>query len=140
MSVPSYRRTENKFEVLNIAMEVFNLTLSLVKNEQVIPKKNFKFIAEPMLNNIRNIMYKLSIANNVYVRSEEQINYRKRLQNEIKELIIMFMVDIQIAISLTQNTDNLLKFEKLLSKTEDLKIKLKSWSNYTKKLKQSNCP
>ena len=30
MSVPSYRRTENKFEVLNIAMEVFNLTLSLI--------------------------------------------------------------------------------------------------------------
>ena len=67
MSVPSYRRTENKFEVLNIAMEVFNLTLSLVKNEQVIPKKNFKFIAEPMLNNIRNIMYKLSIANNNFL-------------------------------------------------------------------------
>ena len=137
MSVPSYRRTENKFEVLNIAMEVFNLTLSLVKNEQVIPKKNFKFIAEPMLNNIRNIMYKLSIANNVYVKTEEQINYRKQLQNEIKELVIMFMVDIQIAISLTQNTDNLLKFEKLLSKTEELKIKLKSWSNYTNKLKTS---
>ena len=134
MSVPSYRRTENKFEVLNIAMEVFNLTLSLVKNEQVIPKKNFKFVAEPMLSNIRNIMYKLSIANNVYVRSEEQINYRKQLQNEIKELIIMFMVDIQIAISLTQHTDNLLKFEKLLLKTEELKTKLKSWSNYTNKL------
>ena len=134
MSVPSYRRTENKFEVLNIAMEVFNLTLSLIKNEHVIPKKNFKFIAEPMLNNIRNIMYKLSIANNVYVKSEEQINYRKRLQNEIKELIIMFMVDIQIAISLTQHTDNLLKFEKLLLKTEELKTKLKNWSNYTNKL------
>ena len=138
MSVPSYRRTENKFEVLNIAMEVFNLTLSLVKNEQVIPKKNFKFVAEPMLNNIRNIMYKLSIANNVYVKSEEQINYRKQLQNEIKELIIMFMVDIQIAISLTQHTDNLLKFEKLLLKTEELKTKLKSWSNYTNKLMKTS--
>ena len=119
-------------------MEVFNLTLSLVKNEQVIPKKNFKFVAEPMLNNIRNIMYKLSIANNVYVKSEEQINYRKQLQNEIKELIIMFMVDIQIAISLTQHTDNLLKFEKLLLKTEELKTKLKSWSNYTNKLMKTS--
>ena len=134
MSVPAYRRTENKFEILNIAMEIFKLTMTISKNENIIPKKNFKFIAEPMLNTIRNIMYKISIANNQYTKSKEQLEYRLKNQEELKDLIIQFMVDVQLAMHLSTDTNTLLKFENVLLKVEELKTKLKGWTTLTQKL------
>jgi len=33
MAVPAYKRNENKLDVLNIAMAVFEMAVSLVKND-----------------------------------------------------------------------------------------------------------
>lgn len=134
MSVPSYRRAENKFEVLNIAMEIFKLSMTIVKNEEIVPKKNFKIIADPLLNTIRTLMYKISIANNQYVKSKEQLEYRLQLQEEIKDIIIMFTVDIQLAMYLSTSTKSLIKFESLLQKVDELKAKLRGWTTLTKQL------
>lgn len=85
MSVPQYKRSENQLEVLNIAIEVFQLIISLTKNEYVIPKKNYKYIAEPLLNTIRNLMYKISIANNLSTKKLEQLKQRYEEQIEARK-------------------------------------------------------
>ena len=132
MAVPKYRRTENQLDILNICQDVFSLSLQLIKNEKIIPKKNFKIIAEPMLENIRQLMYAISQANNMYTKSLQQLEYRYQFQFKARQTIVKLLVDIQIAINLSTTTNAAIKFDHLLDKIEELKSKLQSWTKQTK--------
>ena len=132
MAVPKYRRTENQLDILNICQDVFSLSLQLIKNEKIIPKKNFKIIAEPMLENIRQLMYTISQANNMYTKSLQQLEYRYQFQFKARQTIVKLLVDIQIAINLSTTTNAAIKFDHLLDKIEELKSKLQSWTKQTK--------
>lgn len=133
MAVPAYKRNENKLDVLNIAMAVFEMAVSLVKNDQLLSKKNYKIVAEPMMANIRNLMYKMSLANNIFVKTEETKKKRLMLQLSAREYAIQLQVDVQLIMKLSTDQKQLVVCNKLIEKIDELKTKIAGWIKYTAK-------
>lgn len=135
MAVPAYKRNENKLDVLNVTMNVFELTVHMIKNDQLLSKKNYKIVADPMLVNIRNMMYKISLANNIFVKSEESKKRRILLQLDARDYAIMLQVDIQLIMKLSTDAKQLAMCNKLIEKLDELKAKIAAWIKYTSKQK-----
>ena len=118
MSVPAYRRKENPLEVLNIAMEVFKDATDIAKRLQNESKKTARYACDPLLDNIRTMMYSIAIANNIFIKSNVAKNRRITLQSQAKDAVVMIQVDIQTAMMFSSDASLLAACSKLLVKTD----------------------
>lgn len=95
MSVPSYKRSQSD---LLIFREVQSLSADLVrmlKSESVIPKRYSELIVPPIVDNLRNLMYSIHIANSINLNSIEE---RRLEQNKAKRMIQRLLVDLELVL------------------------------------------
>ena len=95
MSVPSYKRSQSD---LLIFREVQSLSIDLIrmlKSESVIPKRYSELIVPPIVDNLRNLMYSIHIANSINLNSIEE---RRLEQNKAKRMIQRLLVDLELVL------------------------------------------
>lgn len=131
MAVLAYKRQDNKLEILNIAMTVFEESVKMIKQNDLLSKKNYRIIGEPFLSNIRQMMYCITLANNVFVKDSKSVKKRIELQLEARKYLVMLQVDIQLMMKLTSDQKTLMSGGKLLKLVDDLKAKDAGWIKYT---------
>lgn len=83
--------------------------------------------------NIRNLMYKMSLANNIFVKTEETKKKRMLLQLSAREYAIQLQVDVQLIMKLSTDQKQLVVCNKLIEKIDELKTKIAGWIKYTAK-------
>lgn len=133
MAVPAYKRQDNKLEVLNMASAVFEDAVRLIKQDDMLSKKNCRIMGEPLITNIRQMMYSITLANNVFVKDDAAAKKRIGLQVEARKYMIMMQVDIQLIMKMTADEKTLLQCSRLLKRVGDLKAKTAAWAKYTLK-------
>lgn len=95
MSVPSYKRSQSD---LLIFREVQSLSIDIIrmlKSESVIPKRYSKLIVPSIIDNLRNLMYGIHIANSINLNNIEE---RRLEQNKAKQMIQRLFVDLELVL------------------------------------------
>lgn len=131
MAVPAYKRQDNKLEILNIAMSLFEESVKMIKQNDLLSKKNYRIIGEQFLSNVRQMMYCITLANNIFVKDSKSVKNRIDLQLEAKKYMIMLQVDIQLMMKLAPDQKTIMSGSRLLKLVDDLKTKDVAWMKYT---------
>ena len=134
MSVPAYRRNESHLKVLNLAMDVFDEAMRLVKKEQLVAKKNLRFVGEPFIQHLRELIYKIALANNLHTNDLDELHKRLKIQNDAKLTIVVLMADIQMLMRLTSNSKMLGQYCNVIQLMDKLKGSLNNWMKHSKDL------
>ena len=67
----------------------------MLKSESVIPKRYSELIVPPIVDNLRNLMYSIHIANSINLNNIEE---RRLEQNKAKHMIQKLFVDLELVL------------------------------------------
>ena len=83
MSVPVYKRGENKLQALVDTIEMCNYIIGMCENEKIFPKKTRWTLCQRLLDNCIRAVVSIRQANKVKVETEEDFKFRKSLQQDV---------------------------------------------------------
>lgn len=128
--VKAYKRKQNILDVLNKADLLVLETFRLTRSEDIFPKKCQRIMAEPLINNCRQLSYEITIANELDADQLYELQMRLEHQYKAKELISMIACDFKMA------TDYLkvdpAKFNQSFELIGQLRYLIKGWIMHSK--------
>lgn len=127
MSVPSYKRKDSELIILKTLDKLFKDVISLYKDNCLIAKKNRKTIMEPMIDNVRNAMYQINIANNLNLKDDFERNLRKQHQLKAFEYLNNIVIDCKFCMNYSDDCKYSARFSTIIDLTNNSKISLKTW-------------
>lgn len=139
MSVPAYRRSENKLEVLKKCRELFNIVLGICQANQFINEQNNQFLKQQLMQIVLDMTSEVSIANSITMNCKYKELLLQRLKHQynargfMHKLIIMCQAIVSMYVD-----ENLSQFEKLVIKIDEFKPLLYGWINNTRKKLSDN--
>ena len=83
MSVPVFRRSENKLQAYKSTIEMTRYTMHMVENEKIFPKKSRWNIGSRITDNCLDSIIKIRQANQIQVKTIEQAKFRLKLQQDV---------------------------------------------------------
>ena len=83
MSVPVYRRSENKLQALKDTMSMTSYTIHMCENEKIFPKKCRWTLCTRIIDNCLDSIVKIRQANKIKAETVDQSACRIALQNEV---------------------------------------------------------
>ena len=83
MSVPVFRRSENKLQAYKSTIEMTKYTMHMVENEKIFPKKSRWNIGSRITDNCLDSIIKIRQANKIQVKTIEQAKFRLKLQQDV---------------------------------------------------------
>lgn len=137
MSVPTYRRGKQKFEVITKALGLADYTLKICKNEKHFPKRDRWLLTSKIVDSVMHITECVRKANAIRIITEEDYNRRRTLQMQSYEECewLLTLIDISYR-NLNLASDRVEYWSKLVVELEAL---ISSWrksdrDNYKKKI------
>ena len=83
MSVPKYKREENKLQALVDTINMTKYTIQMCENERIFPKKCRWNICSRIMDNCLDSIVKIRQANKIRPTNKEQADQRTSLQYEV---------------------------------------------------------
>lgn len=83
MSVPVYRRSENKLDAYVKTKEMVKYTMHMIENEKLFPKKSRWNLASRISDNCLDSITKVRQANKIQPKTVGQAKYRLKLQFDV---------------------------------------------------------
>ena len=83
MSVPVYRRSENKLEAYKLTMTMIKYTLQMVENEKIFPKKSRWNLCSRIMDTCLDSAIKITQSNKIQPKNIEDAKRRLELQNDV---------------------------------------------------------
>ena len=83
MSVPVFRRSENKLQVYKSTVEMIKYTMQMIENDKIFPKKSRWNIGSRITDNCLDSLIKIRQANKIQPKTIEQAKFRLKLQQDI---------------------------------------------------------
>ena len=83
MSVPVFRRSENKLQVYKSTVEMIKYTMQMIENDKIFPKKSRWNIGSRITENCLDSLIKIRQANKIQPKTIEQAKFRLKLQQDI---------------------------------------------------------
>lgn len=83
MSVPVYRRSENKLDAYVKTKEMVKYTMHMIENEKLFPKKSRWNLASKISDNCLDSITKIRQANKIQPKTAEQAKFRLKLQFDV---------------------------------------------------------
>ena len=123
MAVPSYRRKLSEFKILKETQNLMVSLARLYKKEELCPKRYSRVIGEPLMENLRNLIYEITNANSLQLNDE--MDERRKCQKSALRILRCIYVDIMILSEL--NGGNIAKFENQLLLLDSVEGYLKRW-------------
>lgn len=80
MSVPSYKRSENKLQALKDTLAMTSYTIHMCENEKIFPKKTRWNLCSRIIDNCLNAVVHIRQANKINPQNEEM--YRERIAKQ----------------------------------------------------------
>ena len=78
MSVPSYKRSENVFQILTNAEKLYKEIIRISKTEKLIPKRYMKLLGFKIVEDARDVLESIAIANEMDLNDDyEKIQRRE---------------------------------------------------------------
>ena len=83
MSVPKYKRNENKLQAYVDTINVVRYTINMCENPKIFPKKCRWTICNKLLDNCLDAVVKIRRANKIVAKTSDQAKERLRLEKEV---------------------------------------------------------
>lgn len=98
--VPGYRRNTQPLDVLNKAETAIAEVLRVTNKEKIFPLKRKRELADPLVQNCRELGYALQFANNMSLWHIDQRKIRRTQQFKALECVSRAMIDVKLAQSI----------------------------------------
>lgn len=83
MSVPVYRRSENKLEAYKLTMTMIKYTLQMLENEKIFPKKSRWNLCSRIMDTCLDCAIKIHQSNKIQPKIVEEAEKRLELQKDV---------------------------------------------------------
>ena len=83
MTVPVFKRSENKLQAYKSTVEMTKYALQMVENEKIFPKKSRWNLVSKIIDNCLESIIKIRQANKIQVKNVEQAMTRLKLQQDV---------------------------------------------------------
>ena len=83
MSVPVYRRSENKLEAYKLTMTMIKYTLQMVENEKIFPKKSRWNLCSRIMDTCLDSAIKITQSNKIQPKNVMDAQRRLELQKDV---------------------------------------------------------
>ena len=100
MSVPVYKRTEQKLEVITNAINLAKHTMRLTHNEKHFPKRYRWMITQKIVNTALDIVTNVRKANNIRIEEKSDLLQRRQYQIDALNDCETLLTLIEIAYSM----------------------------------------
>ncbi len=100
MSVPVYKRTEQKLEVITNAINLAKHTMRLTHNEKHFPKRYRWMITQKIVNTAIDIVTNVRKANNIRIEEKSDLLQRRQYQIDALNDCETLLTLIEIAYSM----------------------------------------
>ncbi len=134
--IPSYNVKDTKFDIIILAENILIETISVANNEKHIPTNMFQFYGQPLIEDARNLLSNVRIANEMDLNDEEENKYRKQYQLEAKASFLKLYSDILVNIKVYPKSEYI--YKNILTNLYDFNKKLKNWMKSDLKRKIEN--
>jgi hypothetical protein len=125
MSVPAYKRSENAFQILTNAERLYKEIIRISKTEKLIPKRYMKLLGFKIVEDARDVLESIAIANEMDLNDEYEKIQRREYQRRTKIALIKMEQDIKINLEFVGSSIE--KYETSLSLMSDIKKQLSNW-------------
>ena len=125
MSVPSYKRSENVFQILTNAEKLYKEIIRISKTEKLIPKRYMKLLGFKIVEDARDVLESIAIANEMDLNDDYEKIQRREYQKKTKIALIKMEQDIKINLEFVGSSIE--KYETSLSLMSDIKKQLSNW-------------
>jgi uncharacterized membrane-anchored protein YjiN (DUF445 family) len=125
MSVPAYKRSENAFQILTNAEKLYKEIIRISKTEKLIPKRYMKLLGFKIVEDARDVLESIAIANEMDLNDEYERIQRREYQKRTKIALIKMEQDIKINLEFVKSSIE--KYETSLSLMSDIKKQLSNW-------------
>ena len=125
MSVPAYKRSENAFQILTNAEKLYKEIIRISKTEKLIPKRYMKLLGFKIVEDARDVLESIAIANEMDLNDEYEKIQRREYQKKTKIALIKMEQDIKINLEFVG--PSIEKYETSLSLMSDIKKQLSNW-------------
>lgn len=126
MSVPAYKRSENVFQVLTNAEKLYKEIIRISKTEKLIPKRYMKLLGFKIVEDARDVLESIAIANEMDLTDEYEKVQRREYQKKTKISLIKMEQDIKINLEFVGSSIE--NYETSLSLMSDIKKQLSNWT------------
>ena len=126
MSVPSYKRSENVFQVLTNAEKLYKEIIRISKTEKLIPKRYMKLLGFKIVEDARDVLESIAIANEMDLTDGYEKVQRREYQKKTKISLIKMEQDIKINLEFVGSSIE--NYETSLSLMSDIKKQLSNWT------------
>lgn len=125
MSVPAYKRSENVFQILTNAEKLYKEIIRISKTEKLIPKRYMKLLGFKIVEDARDVLESIAIANEMDLTDDYEKVQRREYQKKTKIALIKMEQDIKINMEFVGSSIE--KYETSLSLMSDIKKQLSNW-------------
>ena len=125
MSVPAYKRSENVFEILTNAEKLYMEIIRIAKTEKLIPKRYMKLLGFKIVEDARDVLESIAIANEMDLNDDYEKVQRRESQKKTKISLIKMEQDIKINLEFVGSSIE--NYETSLSLMSDIKKQLSNW-------------
>ena len=125
MSVPAYKRSENVFQILTNAEKLYKEIIRISKTEKLIPKRYMKLLGFKIVEDARDVLESIAIANEMDLTDEYEKVQRREYQKKTKISLIKMEQDIKINLEFVGSSIE--NYETSLSLMSDIKKQLSNW-------------
>lgn len=125
MSVPAYKRSENVFQILTNAEKLYKEIIRISKTEKLIPKRYMKLLGFKIVEDARDVLESIAIANEMDLNDDYEKIQRREYQKKTKISLIKMEQDIKINLEFVGTSIE--KYETSLSLMSDIKKQLSNW-------------
>ena len=125
MSVSAYKRSENVFQILTNAEKLYKEIIRISKTEKLIPKRYMKLLGFKIVEDARDVLESIAIANEMDLTDEYEKVQRREYQKKTKIALIKMEQDIKINMEFVGSSIE--KYETSLSLMSDIKKLLSNW-------------
>lgn len=119
-------RTQSPMDVINKAKSLLEQTYSLIMNEKKVAKKHRYFLGKSLYDSANTIMCSVFKANNIFPRSEEEIEKRSNYQNIALYECSLFLNLLDVYSNILPNT-SYKDVESLAATATSIKALIVAW-------------
>lgn len=133
--IPGYNVKETKFDVITLAENILIEVINIVHNEKYVPIEMFYFYGNPLIEDARNLLSNIRIANEMDLNDNDEYMCRKQRQIDARSSSLKLYSDIFVNVHAYPQTKHI--YANVLKFLFDENKKLKNWikSDKSRKMK-----
>lgn len=133
MSVPTYKRSENKLDVSLKAKKILITVIALIKYDDILRKSENSFIRDSLFKSAIQLLTHISVANSMSLKANNSEFVLERLKNQLLAREDMYsMIILSEAMVDMNDVSDTDKIENLLVLLDEFKTLFYAWTKHTR--------